>query len=535
METVAFMVLGWIHKGYKKMMSGHTRRAVISTNIVLTAVSICILIFVAPEYANKWIYQNILIRWYYVVPGAISFAVVFYVWKHKTKFITGKEERNRHKLKHLLFDRRPVLILGAVIVANIAWTIVAQKAINFWTYQIYAQAIQRTSMVATNIDTVQYNARHVVFNDMSGIIKSAVEDVVYDYTYPVIIDNRFNFVTPIILDGIKQTFMGKNPGFIVYDDSSEFEHPERRVNQKYTIGQDMQWRDNLQYRLYLSDFFAVYETPHYLVLDETKPEVFVAVVPKIKYRWFALPYWAGTTLVHSDGTIEDLSRKEAMQDKRLMKKWISPRNLARKYVQLQNYAVGFFNSFFRVEGKLNVSELPGDSQFPLLMHGADSDTYHIIETRAEGGGVGMFRMYYVTVDTFSMTYYEYPKDTVVFGAKAALDRIQNLKGYNWHRKSDKGESGNMIPIEPRYILRPGDTEMYWMFTITNKEYNGASAVAVSRSSKPTDIVQFEQEDRSRFKEWLTNVDVDNFGNELGAIKALINKLQKRVLNLEQMR
>ena len=64
-----------------------------------------------------------------------------------------------------------------------------------------------------------------------------------------------------------------------------------------------------------TDFFAIYEKPHFLQLDPKQPNKFVAAIPKIKFRFWRFPYWGGVVLVHDDGTIEDLSREEALADK----------------------------------------------------------------------------------------------------------------------------------------------------------------------------------------------------------------------------
>ena len=141
----------------------------------------------------------------------------------------------------------------------------------------------------------------------------------------------------------------------------------------------MLWFDNLDRQLIFTDFFATYEKPHFLQLDPKQPNKFVAAIPKIKFRFWRFPYWGGVVLVHDDGAIEDLSREEALADKRLKGQWIAPIGLTRYYVELQNYNVGWglLSPYVNVTGKMEIPKLPGVNGGAKLVHPGGAKLVHL--------------------------------------------------------------------------------------------------------------------------------------------------------------
>lgn len=455
------------------------------SNIILTIISLAAFYFLSPETCSAILFQGVLLNIPYIIV-LIPTALGLLFWSFKPGFTPG---------------RRFVTVSIFLSVVNILWCVAVYTTTDYITYKKFADFQKIDGMIATDLSMVRYNAIQIAYNDMENSITTATEEIKFSHSRPIILEGHFGFVTPITPDGTLVTFSQKNPGFVFFDDSYDATEKVRRLNQPYEIGQDMQIFDNLDRHLYLDDLFAEYEEPHYLALDPKNPKKLTAVVPKIKYSWLRFPYWAGVVLVHDDGTVEGLSKKEALADTRLQGKWIFPMDLAREYVDLQNYAVGWgpFSSIVRVKGKFTIEDLPGDNDYPLLMQGADGHTYHYVATKAEGSGSGLFRMYYVDASSGKGSYVEYDKDTLTYGAEAARKRIQNLSGYTWHRETSAGESGNMIAVEPVYIVRKGDPHLYWKFSITNKDYAGTSAVAVTQASNLDNIMEFKT--RSEFEAW----------------------------------
>lgn len=445
-----------------------------------------------PKLTNTLMFRGVLLNWPYLVIFAFGLGVVVAEWRGL-----------------LLRTRRSVMLVVLTGVLSVAGWVGVESFSEYLTYQRFAQFHPRTQLVATDLDAVRYTALQTAFVDIENAITAATEDVVLEHVQPLVTSGWFRYIAPITPDGIVQRWIGDNPGFMVYEDAPGPGVKVHRASQAQAIGIDERFTDNLWWNVYRTDWFATYEDPHYITLDDARPDAFVVVVPKIKYAGFRLPYWAGIIIIHPSGVIEELDRAAALRDARLVGKWIAPMGLLRHYVEAQNYAVGYFAHFFQVAGKLAIPTLEGQNQFPLLTRGADRHDYFAVATSAEGGASGLYRMYYGDAYSFDLSVYEFAASAMVYGPMAALARVQNLPGYNWYRAVTYGpieshqtlESGTVVAIEPVYIVRPAEpTHLYWKFSITNKEYAGMSAVAVVDAANPDDVRSFDT--RPAFESWL---------------------------------
>ncbi|MBL7058545.1 hypothetical protein ISS03_04355 [Patescibacteria group bacterium] len=517
-------------------------------NVVQVSIAIGALVWLTPAMANHLFFEMGLLKIPYLIPILIGFLIVWPVWDDFVKvfsellFFLGKyvakvkkEEQGpidstetqsedqcpaqgsvdklasdlppvdakKGKIKRLTIKGRRALVIvffGFIVV--IVGFVVVATGTNYFTYQMYAKFEPIPSIISTDPDTIRYTAQQVAYTEIENSIKAATEKAHLEHVRPFITSDLFAYIAPITPDGLLTVWTGKNPGYVVYNDHRDHKDTIKtnRVDQVQEIGLGMQWFDDLELVLYRTDWFATYDQPHFLVLDDKQPEKYTAVVPKVKYAWWRFPYWAGVVLIHDDGKVEDLDRAKALADPRLAGKWIAPMALMRRYVELQNYAVGYVQSFFRVSGKLEIPKIPGNNQFPLLTRSLNGHNYFVVPTKGEGGGDGLFRMYFGDSHTFQLTYFEVYSNNMIYGPNAALNRVQNLPGYNWHRKTDKNESGNMIATEPVYITSKDGKQMFWKFSITNKQYAGTSAVAVVNAHNVDQVLEFKQ--RPEFEEWL---------------------------------
>jgi len=450
-------------------------------------------------------------------------------------------------------SRRLTVATITVVVIAIAWDISVLATRNYFVYQEYGAYTKRDKLVEVAPTAVRFTPLQNACVDLANSISTSSEHVDCDYVAPILTNHHFGYIAPIVPSGFLQTYTMKNPGFLRFDDSPTVaDDPNRRIHRiddVQQVGPHMEWFDNLERVLVLNDFFANYEKPHYLVLDPKQPEKLTAIVSKIKYSFFfQLPHWAGVVLVHSDGRVEDLDKAKALADPRLAGQWLFPIELDRKYVKLQDYAVGWgvLSPFVRVPGKLEIEKLPGDNQFPFLVQGTDGNPYLVTGTRGEGSARGLFRMYFWNAHTGEGSYHEFAPNEVVYGAGATLQRISNLPGYNWMRKDGDSNSGNMIAVEPVYMTRPGENIPYWKFTITNTEFAGISATAVANGARPDDIKLFRT--RNEFEAWKSGnfaevkTSVVSGGNGTAAaplgrdqeIKARLDHIEAAVFELRKL-
>lgn len=480
-------------KGWEPEKKKYSLKTVWSSNIGMFVLTMFVLYFVSPKEVHDQVFDGLILNGKYILPWVLFSSVLGWAYR---------------KSKTTIPSRRFIISSISGVLLVVALNVMTHGITDYVTFKMFVDFQRSGAMVQTDPRFVRYTGMQNAFADMNHAIKASTEEVTMENTVPFVTDTGFGYVAPITPDGFIATFDQKNPGFVVYDDRAISNPKVRRVVQPFTVGQGMQLLDNLERQLIYNDFFATYDHPHYVVLDPTKPEHFTAVVSKIKYKWFMFPYWGGVVLIHDNGKMEDLSAQAAMSDPRLQGQWLFPQKLAKEYVMLENYKVGWgiFSTLFRVPGRLEIPNLPGESQFPMLTHGADRVNYHVIATKAAGSGGGLYRMYYVNATTGKGTYYEYGVNEIVYGPEAALQRVTNEQSFNWYREEGDSKSGNMIPVEPVYIVRPEDGKLFWKISVTNLKYAGIAATVISPASNPNLLTLFKNQ--NEFDAWLNGGTIE---------------------------
>ncbi len=486
----------------RKVSAPPKTRSVWIYNIVVLAVALTIMYFLFPQLTKRVVFDVGLRNGWYALPVMLWLHAL---WRYAAKNDALSDMLGMNFAPH----RRAIGIFLTTASLIAVWGIAVFNYTDYLVYKMYASGFTaRDVLVPSAPDFVRFTPLENACTDIGNSISSTGEHVECSHVQPIITEHGFGYAAPITPSGGWNTFFEKNPGFLLLDDAHEVNNDPKkrlvRINETQEIGQGMEWFDNLNYILARTDFFANFDTPHFLALDASQPHKLTLVVPKIKYGMlFRLPYWGGDVLVHANGKVEDLSAEEARKDPRLAGKWIYPISLARKYVHLQNYAAGhgIYTPFARLSGMLEIEKLEGGNQFPLLTQGNDGKTYLVTATKGQGSATGLFRMYFVDAATGDGTFHQFKTDEVVYGARAASLRITNIPGYQWYHKGkgDKESSGNMIATEPVYVVRANDPTLYWKYTITNVQHSGISATAVANASKPDEITPFKT--RDEFEAW----------------------------------
>ncbi len=460
------------------------RRKVLIVNAVVLAITGIVMYQLFPRFTQNFVFDVVLRNGWYSVPFV---ALLWGAWRYYRAHVHGTSSAVRAR-----DHRRPLAVLATLTVLYVLWALFVYAGTDYLTYRTYAANFtERKGLIPTAPESVRFTPLLNACTDIGNSVSSTGEQVECKYVRPIVGEQNFGYAAPITPSGVFNVFTMQNPGFLYLDDSASVAQDPRkrlaRLDDVQKVGPGMEWFDNLEYALAKADFFANYDTPHYLVLNPAQPRKLTLVAPKIKYGYlWRLPYWGGVTLVHSDGTIENLNPTQALADKRLKDQWIFPESLARSYVALQNYRAGYglLTPFVRVAGKLAIEPLPGDNQFPFVTRGADKKTYLVTATRGEGAAQGLFRMYYMNAWNGEGSFHQFDAHEVVYGAGASRERLTNIPGYQWYRGGEKS-SGTIVAIEPVYIVRPNDNTLYWKYTITNikarnKKLNGFLLLILSR-------------------------------------------------------
>ncbi len=463
---------------------------------IIFVVGSILLYFIAPQNLNA-IFFNFLVGGLPYLLLGIFF--LFFLYRALQAYGKGKQSSGMFWI---------VLAVGVFIFGSILFT----KVMDYHMYNKLAKDVTEVnSYIPIDKDVIRFTPRIVAYNQMESTVRARTETVEWLHCRPYLKQGNFGYVAPITPDGLRPKYLKKNPGFIKYDDDYQTDQVIQRIEQPFEVGEEMEYTDNIFRKLIFHDFFAQYPRIHYMTLD--KDNEFYAVAPKIKYKYafpfFFIPYWSGTAIINQDGKIEDLSREEIIKDARFKGKWMAPLKLFREYVSVQDYAVGFWNTFTSVDGMLSIPNL-ANNDYPLVIYTESGDTYLVIDTEPQGTGRGLFRVYYQNAQTGQIYMYEPPSTEPIIGPRGAMSKVYSLKGYHWY---SSGSSGNMLALEPVYLTKNinGKEVLYWKFSITSLDRTRVSATVVVEATEGGEMFEFTQ--RKDFEEWLHGQKIETHSLE----------------------
>jgi hypothetical protein len=512
------------------------KKSAIVWNLIALVICVGILFWLWPELLHRWVYAYGLLKWPIAIPLCIAGYFIF------------KNFKTDEKITSRLATTSTALSLLATVIGGIVYTF-----IGYHTYNQYTVFAKREHHVVSDPMKYRFTPERVAFRNMNDSVNDAAEHIEPDWTGPIIMHNGYAYGAPITPEGIEPTFRNSVTGIMVYEDrpgNVADEKRRHRIEQIFKVGPGMQWFDALERKLVLNDFFTIYDDLHLLAWDPSKPEEFVIAVPKTKYSWFLFPYWAGVTIVHADGTLEDFTPEEIQTHPLLKNQWVYPKSLAKYYIQLQNFGtkMGLLSPYFQVSGKLELYtmesvEPDSDSsasnmetrQPPFLTAGADGYPYLVAMVKAQGGGSGVYRAYYINAASGEGTYVEYTKGSVHYGPVASLTRVKKVPGYNWRREAGGSVSGNIIVEEPTYIVRAKDPDiLYWKGSILATNYAAISATVVAPAADPENFMLFRN--RPAFDAWLAGDDSAASSRDeiLMKMQGLMSDLGKATLSAEEI-
>lgn len=517
-------------------------RSALFYNVLAGVLVLSLLYWLWPELLHKWGFELLVLNW----PLVLLFAFVVYVGRR------GVDKFKNDRLN----SRFVTLVTTALTVVSIfAGVIYAVR--DYGTYLLYADFEKRTAHVESDPAFFRFTPLRVAYRNMKDTVNDGAETIAPELTSPIILKDGFGYAAPITPDGILPIFTDKISSVMVYRDRPgiiEDEDRRERIAQHFEVGPHMEWFDNLKRHLAHNDFFTTYDEPHLLRWEVDGKEQFVMAIPKTKYAWMLFPYWAGVTIVHPDGRLQDFTPETIASEPQLKGQWLYPQDLMLKYVNLQNFSTsaGFLGHYLQVSGKLEIYHIPDiepdanssashmrTNQFPFLTKGLDGNVYHVVMTKAQGGGSGLFRAYYIDATTGTGTYLEYTKGQDEYGPMASLDRVKKLSSFNWRREAGESVSGNIVVDEPTYVVRAGDSHLYWKGTILATNFAAISATVVAPASHPEDFMLFDT--RAKFQTWLEGGAVEEMeileGEEAlrARVEELILKLKQSVTDAESIR
>jgi len=302
------------------------------------------------------------------------------------------------------------------------------------------------------------------------------------------------YVAPRVPNGGFNVFTYEQQGVAVVDGEGGVE----TLREPFKYGEGMSITDNVRWQLIQRRFWATPADPYYSVNGD---EVLM-LVPYLKYRLsfpVTIPYWAGTFVVHPDGEIEDLSKEEILADRRFADERLYPDELARRAADSLAYQNGIWNAWVT---RRDVPEVPDientDNEMPYLLSTENGLAWYTA-LEPYGPSNAIYTMLYTDAHTGEHRVYKLPLDRALIGPNRSFGFVTNAyPDFQWIRTSAGGETGNVLSIEPRPVVRPdpesGERVLYWMLSVTTRDSPGINLTAFvdSRDGAVTGLDSYEQ-------------------------------------------
>lgn len=377
------------------------------------------------------------------------------VWEYDKTDSQGHKTGKRGKVtfRYLWFSY--ILVLPALLVALPLVANVAQKVdiVNRIQYQKISRLPDAVKNVRLMPEVVAYRyARDAL---QLSQYKLGTEHV-------ALIDGKVSFTFPLVPDGLVLTFTAKNKG-MTYVNATTQERNSQIVWKDMKIGEGMKVTDSLWWNLHRVRYWVDTEEPYYVPKDG---EVYT-VVPVIAYdygfKWglvYAVPVFAGSFIVDSQGHIQLVSPTQALQHPVLKDNLIFPEHLSRVYVDAYQYKKGVINRFFLHEDQIEIQDV-GDNPQPFLMD-TQAGLKWFVSAEPYGESHGVFKIFLVDARTGDIDLYELPEDQVLTGPVRALDYV---------RRSNPLVDWNLFNmVEPLPFVRDG--VLYWKTAVIPNDYAG---------------------------------------------------------------
>lgn len=294
------------------------------------------------------------------------------------------------------------------------------------------------------------------------------------------IDGKPYWSYALVPDTLPETYLGHQKG-AVYVDMTTQRKSVKIEEQDMTYGLGVGVTDKLEFQLLKSDYMTEYRDP-FMVTHENNNYI---AVPKVTYIWksktivpYTVPKFDGVALVHSDGTIEQLTPEEARNHPVLEGQNFYPYKLNRKEVTSLNWRKGFFNKIFTRENVFEVPDVPGrNNQQPFLVD-TDEGLKYMMAVEPSGAGGGVFRLYFSDARTGQIEEMTLDDRAALTGPDRASNFVeQKLPRINW----DSFHKSEPIPV---FI----DGNLHWMVKVVPNSNSGVSQIVFINASNTDDVV-----------------------------------------------
>lgn len=286
-------------------------------------------------------------------------------------------------------------------------------------------------------------------------------------------EGNLNWAYPIEPDQFQNKLRGNQQG-VLLSDMTSMEDRDMIANDNKTFknGKSMLLHRSSDWQVVLGDYNArYYDNPiqfmhngdAYMVYPKTGHEWHLGLIPH------TTPTWEGVALVHQDGKIEHLNKKEAQESKILDGQRLYPLHNTRVYSESLGMRNGFWNQVPLIgtfSGVVEPAGLPthtGNSQpFIVDMKDETMSLVYAMEPTGESSR-GLDEVWFYNAETGKHKYYR-SGDTTLLGPERAMDIV---------RSEDTQTQWNKFKVvEP--VPTVIDGELWWHTKVVANDFSDVS-------------------------------------------------------------
>jgi hypothetical protein len=234
----------------------------------------------------------------------------------------------------------------------------------------------------------------------------------------------------------------------------------------------------------------------------------------------SIPILHGYAVVHENGSIEFVSAEQALRDSRLKDIPILPEVIARQWVEIRRYYVGFVN-YYLYQNTYVIRDVGTDSQ-PYLSLDRENRTWRVFVAKPPGTFSAKYIMY-VSIDELKprMLVYELPEPMIgISKVKSYVKQAYPM--YDW----------SQLRIEEPVPLATNST-LCWKVSVVTNDYRGLVLVAlVDAKTCRVTAIEVSKWDFTRFESTTPEVLLKQVVGVAEERKGL--SVEDRIKQLEQL-
>lgn len=294
---------------------------------------------------------------------------------------------------------------------------------------------------------------------------------------------RLSYSVPRVPNGFYNRYFGHPNGIMLIEaNNTELKPDTRIIEQEFMYGEGMGWfaKSSIYYQIYSRHWWCDVPEVYYLPIGSD----LVQMAPYLEYdfsNWVFVPRWAGVFVFHANGTIEQLSKEQAISDPRFFGHRLFPEKMARNIAEAWYAKGGIWNSFTTHVDMAVIDDPSGSNNImPYLMPTTMGDAWVVAYKPYSSNTDAVYKIQYVDARTGDVRTYNVVGEGWI-GPNKAVEIAKNL-----HRMWDWNTFGAVEAL-PVFTKRG---EFFWQVSLVNAQSKTALVETVLVNGKTQALYQF---------------------------------------------